>query len=103
MIEFHALYEIENTERNINTLPNIKSAKKRVILSRKQNLRNRQVISELKTRTKEYYAAAEDGADNAQKLFTEVAGLVDKAASKGVIHKNKANRKKAQLAKKLQA
>jgi len=80
-------------------LPNIKSAKKRMDLSKKQNLRNRKVISELKTKTKILSAAQAESADNAQDLFKELVGLVDKAHKKGVIHKNKANRKKAQLTK----
>lgn len=84
-------------------MPNIKSAEKRVELSAKQNLRNRQVISEIKTKTKTFQIAVNENADNVQQLFTEVTGLVDKAASKGVIHRNKANRKKAQLAKMIQA
>lgn len=68
-------------------------------LSKKQNLRNRKVISELKTKTKILNTAKTEGADNAQDLFVELVGLVDKAHKKGIIHKNKANRKKAQLAK----
>ncbi len=84
-------------------MPNIKSAVKRVELSEKQNLRNRQIISSLKTKTKELEAAVDAGSDNAQQLFVEATGMVDKASAKGVIHKNKANRKKSQLAKMIQA
>lgn len=84
-------------------MPNIKSAQKRVVLSEKQNLRNRQVISALKTKIKEFEVAVKAGSDNSQQLFVEATSLVDSAASKGVIHKNKANRKKSQLAKKIQA
>ena len=84
-------------------LPNIKSAEKRVALSAKQNLRNRHVISSLKSKIKEFEDAVSEGSENVQQLFIEATGLVDNAASKGVIHRNKANRKKSQLAKKLQA
>ena len=84
-------------------MPNIKSAKKRVTLSAKQNLRNRQVISTLKTKIKEFESAVEAGSDNVQQLFIETTSFVDNAASKGIIHKNKANRKKSQLAKKIKA
>ena len=84
-------------------MPNIKSAKKRVVLSAKQNLRNRSVISALKSKIKEFETAVENGAENSQQLFVEATGLVDNAASKGIIHRNKANRKKAQLARKIQA
>ncbi len=84
-------------------MPNIKSAEKRIVLSEKQNLRNRKVISELRTKTKALSAAVNDGAENTQELYTELVGLVDKAWQKGVMHKNKANRKKAQLAKLMSA
>ncbi len=80
-------------------MPNIKSAEKRMILSQKQNLRNRKVISELKTKTKTLNTAVSNGAENTQELYTELVSLVDKAWQKGVMHKKKANRKKAQLAK----
>jgi small subunit ribosomal protein S20 len=89
--------------KEVVILPNIKSAEKRIALSQKQNMRNRQVISELRTKTKTLNAAVKDGADNAQELYTELVGLVDKAWQKGVIHKNKASRKKAQLAKLMSA
>ena len=100
MIQFHP---INAKERKIKNLPNIKSAEKRVILSAKQNLRNRQVISTLKSKIKEFETAVAEGSDNKEQLFKEATSLVDNAAAKGVIHKNKANRKKAQLAKKFQA
>ena len=80
-------------------MPNIKSAEKRIALSKKQNLRNRMFVSEIKTKTKILAAAKAEGADNVQTLFQELVGLVDKAQQKGIIHKNKANRKKAQLSK----
>jgi small subunit ribosomal protein S20 len=100
MLKFHTLKYLR---KEYVDLPNIKSAEKRVVLSEKQNKRNRQVISTLKTKIKEFEGAVENNSDNKQQLFVEATGLVDKAASKGVIHKNNANRKKSQLAKKLQA
>ena len=99
MIKFHPTI----IRKEVIILPNIKSAEKRIVLSEKQSKRNRVVISELKTKTKSLSAAVEEGADNAQELYTELVGLVDKACQKGVIHKNKANRKKAQLAKLMSA
>jgi ribosomal protein S20 len=81
-------------------LPNIKSAIKRVKVSEKKNLRNRMIKSSMKTSVKKFDTAiAEGNADAA--LLSATQGAVDRAASKGVIHKNAANRKKARMAKRL--
>lgn len=82
-------------------MPNIKSAKKRVKVTAVKTLRNKRVKSGMKTVIKKFDAAVQNNADNKQQLFREATGAVDKAAIKGVIHKNKANRKKSQLAKRL--
>ncbi len=80
-------------------MANIKSAKKRVGITAKQNLRNRMVTSAVKTSIKRYdQALAAGDAAVAEAAFLKAVSTVDKAASKGVIHKNAANRKKAQLA-----
>lgn len=80
-------------------MANIKSAKKRVGITQKQNLRNRMVSSAVKTSIKRFNQAIEEG-DQAktENTYTKAVSMVDKAAAKGVIHKNAANRKKAQLA-----
>ena len=79
-------------------LANIKSAKKRVKVANAKNLRNRMVKSSVKTAVKRFNAATAAGEkETAQALFNRTASIVDKAAAKGVIHKNAANRKKAQL------
>lgn len=82
-------------------MPNIKSAKKRVRVTAVKTLRNKRIKSSLKTQIKKFDAAATAGAENTTELFRKASGAVDKARYKGVIHKNKANRKKSQLAKKL--
>ena len=82
-------------------MPNIKSAEKRVLVTERNNLRNRMVKSEVKTVVKKFDSAVENKAADAAALHKEAASIVDKAASKGVIHKNAANRKKAQLARKV--
>ena len=82
-------------------MPNIKSAEKRVKTTEKKNLRNRMVKSKMKTAIKKFEAAVDAGSEDAEALMRQASGEVDKAASKGVIHKNAANHKKAQLAKKL--
>lgn len=82
-------------------MPNIKSAKKRVKVSEKKNLRNRMIKSAVRTSVKKLEAAiaADPQTANAQLVVT--TSTIDKAASKGVMHKNAANRKKARLAKQL--
>ena len=81
-------------------MPNIKSAMKRVKVNQKKNLRNRMIKSAMKTQIKKFdTAVAANQAD--AKLLSVTQGAVDKAASKGVIHKNAANRKKARMAKRL--
>ncbi|MBQ6645513.1 MAG: 30S ribosomal protein S20 [Clostridia bacterium] len=81
-------------------MPNIKSAIKRVKVSEKKNLRNRMVKSAMKTSVKKFNTAIEAGTADAA-LLSATQGAVDKAASKGVIHKNAANRKKSRMAKRL--
>ena len=80
-------------------MANIKSAKKRVGITAKQNLRNRMVSSMMKTSIKRYDQALTAGdVAAAEAAYIKAVSTVDRAASKGVIHKNAANRKKAQLA-----
>jgi len=88
----------------VNRLANIKSAKKRVGITAKQNLRNRMVTSAMKTSIKRYDQALAAGDEKlAEAAYLKAVSTVDKAAAKGVIHKNAANRKKAQLAVKRSA
>ena len=83
-------------------MPNIKSAKKRVVTSAKRAERNKAVKSELKTTIKKFDAAiAENDKAVVDTAFREAVKMVDQAAAKGVMHKNAANRKKARLAKRL--
>lgn len=82
-------------------MPNIKSAKKRMKVTAEKTLRNKRVKSAMKTDIKKFDAAARAGSEDRTELFRKASGAVDKAASKGIIHRNKANRKKSQLAKRL--
>ncbi|MCI7778452.1 MAG: 30S ribosomal protein S20 [Eubacteriales bacterium] len=85
-------------------MANIKSAMKRVKVSKIQNMRNRMITSDLKTAIKKFDKALEsDDRAAITEYYTVAVSKVDKAAAKGVIHKNAANRKKAQLTKKLAA
>ena len=82
-------------------MANIKSAMKRVQVSREQNMRNRMILSETKTAIKKFDKALESKDEAAiEEAYTAAVSKVDKAVNKGVIHRNAANRKKAQLAKK---
>ena len=76
-------------------MANIKSQKKRVLTNEKAHQRNKAVKSELKTATKKVQAAVDAGdAAAAQAAALAASRLLDKAASKGVIHaKQAANRK----------
>ena len=85
-------------------MPNIKSAKKRVLVIEKKTMRNKAIKSALKTQVKKFLAACEAAdKETATKLFPETVSAIDAAATKGVIHKNNANNRKAKLAKKLAA
>ena len=85
-------------------MANHKSALKRVSVTAKKNLNNRVITSRVKTAIKGFDKALENGDKAAvDATYVNAVSIVDKAAAKGVIHKNNANRKKAQLALKLAA
>lgn len=81
-------------------MPNIKSAIKRVKIAEKAYAANSQAKSAMRTQVKKAENAIATGAENAQELVLAASKAVDKAASKGLIHKNAASRKKSRLAKK---
>ena len=85
-------------------MPNIKSSAKRDQLQKAANAKNRAIKSALKTEMKKFDAAvaAGDGAAAAENYKVAVKS-VDKAAGKGLIHKNNAAHKKSAMAKKLNA
>ena len=83
-------------------MPNIKSAKKRVLIGEVRNARNRAAKSELKTAINKFEVAAAEGnrteADGAYKVAVK---KVDQAVAKGVLHKNNAAHKKSAMTLKL--
>lgn len=85
----------------VNPLPNIKSAKKRAALSQLRRLKNRSQRSELKTLVKKTQLAMENDVEQAKSLLTLTIKKLDQAASKGLIHKNAAARKKSRLMQRL--
>jgi small subunit ribosomal protein S20 len=78
---------------------NIKSQKKRNLTNAKAAERNKAVKSELKTRSKSVTKAV--GTEDAAEAYRLAQKRLDKAATKGVIHKNQAARRKSRLAKKV--
>ena len=83
-------------------MANIKSAKKRAKTNEKRRLRNRARKNVIKSNIKKFYKGVEDGnKDEAKEAYNVAAKKLDQAASKNVIHKNKAARKKSQLARAL--
>lgn len=84
----------------MNLLPNIKSAKKRVAVSELRRLRNRSQRSKLRSLVKNTQLAMETDLEKAKNLLTLTIKELDQAASKGLIHKNAAARKKSRLMRK---
>ena len=80
-------------------MANIKSQKKRNLTNAKARERNKAVKSELKTRVKAASRTAESGSEDAGDALRLAQKRLDKAASKGVIHKNQAARRKSRLMK----
>ncbi len=70
-------------------------------VSEKKNLQNRIVKSGMRTSIRKFDAAVAADPSNANAQLSATSAVIDKAAAKGVIHKNAANRKKARLAKQL--
>jgi len=81
-------------------MANIKSQKKRNIQNEKRHQRNVATKSALKTSTKKVHAAAAAGdGEAATTAQLEAAWALDKAASRGILHKKTAARRKSRLAK----
>lgn len=80
-------------------MANIKSQLKRIKTNEKARQRNKAVTSSLKTAVRHFREAVQAGdAEKAQELARSAARQLDKAASKGVIHRNQAaNRKSAKI------
>ena len=83
-------------------MANIKSQIKRIKQNEKRHQRNKAVKSGLKTAVRKFREAAEAGdKEQAVALGRDAAKKLDKAASKGVIHKNQAANRKSGMAKRL--
>lgn len=83
-------------------MPNIKSAKKRVLINAKKNNENRALRSQMNTAIKKFNNAVEtNNIAEAEALLPQTMSVIDRTVSKGVIHKNNAANKKSALSKKL--
>ena len=81
-------------------MANIKSAKKRILVTSKRQARNRHIKSSTKTAIKKLTAAVGAGqTEDMQALLSQAVSAIDTACSKGVYHKNTAARKKSRLTK----
>jgi small subunit ribosomal protein S20 len=84
----------------VSILANIKSAKKRVLVTAVRTERNKAIKSGVKTAVKKVYAAIEaNDTEAAKAALTNATTVIDKATSKGVYHKNTASRKVSRLTK----
>lgn len=84
-------------------MANIKSQKKRNLTNEKARVRNKAAKSEVKTRIKTAVASATTGAETAAEDLRTAVKRLDKAAARGIIHKNQASNRKARLVRRINA
>ena len=85
-------------------MPNIKSSIRSVKTDAERRAKNAPIMAALRNAARKVEALAANGAkEDAQATMATATGLLDKAARKGIIHKNAAARKKSRLAKKINA
>ncbi|WP_434511354.1 30S ribosomal protein S20 [Desulfitobacterium sp. AusDCA] len=82
-------------------MPNIKSAIKRVELAKARALKNAAAKSTLRTTIRRFEESLSTDADTAKAALTTATRALDKASSKGLVHKKTAARKKSRLTKRL--
>ena len=83
-------------------MPNIKSAKKRVLVNKSKAMQNKAARSALKTDIKKFEAAvAEGNRSEADAAYKVAVKAVDQAAAKGLLHSNNAANKKSAMTLKL--
>ena len=95
-VRTHPSFEKQKEQTRV---ANIKSQEKRIRTNERARLRNQSVKSSLRTAVRGFREAVEAGEkDKAAELLVSTSRKLDKAASKGVIHKNQAANKKSALA-----
>lgn len=83
-------------------MPNIKSAKKRVLVEKRNAARNKSEMTAVKNAIKKINNAIDTNKiDEAEKMLPEVMSAIDSAVTKGIIHKNAAANKKSAIAKRI--
>ncbi len=87
--------------REVNYVPNIKSAKKRVLVNQTKAAKNKATNSALKTAIKKANAAIDANDANKADVVKVAVKKIDQAAAKGLLHKNNAAHKKSALVTKL--
>lgn len=81
-------------------MPNIKSAAKRVKVNQKRRLRNARIKSTMRTTIRKFVdALGSTGQEDVQTKLRQALIILDKAVTKGVLHKNTAARTKSRLTK----
>ena len=98
---FHRIETITiNIDLDVYRLANIKSAKKRILVTQTKTAKNKAVRSEVKTAIKKVEAAvAANDKAAAEAAFKNASSVIESACSKGIYHKNNAARKVSRLAK----
>jgi small subunit ribosomal protein S20 len=90
--------------KEVNPLPNIKSSERSVKTDAERRARNFAIKSSVKTSVRKVVdAVATNKTEAATELLSKASSTIDKAVTKGVLHKNTAARKKSRLAKKINA
>lgn len=84
-------------------MANIKSQIKRNLTNEKARVRNKAAKSEVKTRIKTAVSSATAGAETAAEDLRTAVKRLDKAAARGIIHKNQASNRKAKLVRRINA
>ena len=93
---------MENLQKEVESMPNIKSSKKDVLSSKIAYEKNKANKSELKTNLKKFDAALVAGDKAvAEAAYKQAVKSVDQAVKQGLLHKNNAARKKSSLTLKL--
>ena len=82
-------------------MANIKSQIKRNLTNEKARVRNKAAKSEVKTRIKRAVASATTGSETAAEDLRTAVKRLDKAAARGIIHKNQASNRKAKLVRRI--
>lgn len=102
MVEYGVFCKLINEWEVTKNVANTPSAIKRVRTSEKRRLYNRSIKSAVRTMVRRFDEAVASGeASAANERFVKAASALDRAVSKGVLHKNTAARKKSRMASRL--